>query len=589
MINWDYYKIKIDLKAREKFKEYFNEIEKILFNQHLEEKKLDIFSELESHILDYISNKNISSINYEESMKIIAELGSPDEYADYSNIGNIQTEINKNISKRKPTFIPESNFIICNNCSMKNEESSIFCINCGIKLNLYEIDGNKRKRGEEIYDNGAIQFLFYTKRIYFLNLISVYLFLTGGLLSVYNSIDKLSILIQLIPVILILNELIIIPLFLLLELYKSNNTKYVIFLIFSSYLSKLIIFLTPYLILFLLFGSYDDPLFLLLLLFSYLTISILIIKFIFFSPFSKYFYSFGSLKMETKSKNLYFTVVLLCYIFILSSINLDLIFDSSTIFRNIVNFNLIMLLIFSFESIIIFVKFFNFKFKMEFTSLTLLNHLGSDSINNSREERNILISRLQINIYRFIVILILIIVIFTLTNSSITPIFTLVFILSYFIFISTSFIANIKNKDSGNIFFFSLGLIFFAVGIIENLHLRGVNSYLDYSSVLNDQSLYKVFLIISFIFVPGFSIYLLFNDLGKSINSYSSINNKIFDILIFIINIMLLVFLLLNLNENFKSIGGIIFFVLTSLILSIKPCINFINLIFSHNQPKISI
>ena len=131
MINWNDLHITIDKQAQIQLDRYLDDIQKILEEQKLSEKEEEVFCDLENHIIDYITTNNMKSINLQEALDIIAELGSPEEYKDFSTMPDIINEINKKEKGKSKKNLPEYKEIKCPNCGFMNAEDSVYCLQCG--------------------------------------------------------------------------------------------------------------------------------------------------------------------------------------------------------------------------------------------------------------------------------------------------------------------------------------------------------------------------------------------------------------------------------------------------------------------------
>jgi hypothetical protein len=228
MINWLKFNIKVENQARLQFEHYFEDLEKILNEQNLSFKKSEVFRDLENHIIDYIKNKQIELIDFKAALKIIEELGPPDEYADFSNFPSIQEQIQK---KELKALLPATQssldeLVLCQNCNAKNESSSIFCINCG--LNLPSGSNYYQKTKEN-----SFKFSINSNLAYFMSLLTFYVL---ALFFIVYQIDyprtfELSLII-------IFIEIIILPILFFLQLIDRNFSKFQMITSIGSYLLK---------------------------------------------------------------------------------------------------------------------------------------------------------------------------------------------------------------------------------------------------------------------------------------------------------------------------------------------------------------
>ena len=163
MINWKKVGVSIDNQSLHQIDHYFNDLEKVLTEQNLSYKKQEVFNLLENHIIDYISINNIKNIDYGVSLKLLAELGPPEEYSSYSSLPRLVDEVNKQKKSIKephnPTILYET--VLCTHCNAKNDDMSIYCINCGERLTVKPSKGS------------IVQFLK-SHPYYLLNLFSIF-------------------------------------------------------------------------------------------------------------------------------------------------------------------------------------------------------------------------------------------------------------------------------------------------------------------------------------------------------------------------------------------------------------------------------
>ena len=238
MINWRNYSIEIDESARIQLDHYFNDLGRILDNQHLSYKKEEVFSELEQHIIDYIRNNKIEKITFQDALDIIAELGPPDEYTDYSTLPNLINNVSKANSINSE--IPKTqitNYVLCENCREKNEEGSLYCINCGNRL-AFRIGSNQNDFQKSIINRSVkskTYFLFNMLSIYLFGFFVIFSILLGGNFS-------LALFFQ---IFFVTNELILIPLAYLFTIIAKRKTIASTIELFLAQIIKLGTILVP--------------------------------------------------------------------------------------------------------------------------------------------------------------------------------------------------------------------------------------------------------------------------------------------------------------------------------------------------------
>lgn len=131
MTNWNNLHIDIDKQAKTKFDRYFQDLQKVLEEQNLSERKEEIFHDLENHIIDFMTTNDLKSINLQDALNIITELGLPEDYKDFSTMPGIINEINNKEKGKGNKNSPESKEIKCSNCGFMNAAESLYCLQCG--------------------------------------------------------------------------------------------------------------------------------------------------------------------------------------------------------------------------------------------------------------------------------------------------------------------------------------------------------------------------------------------------------------------------------------------------------------------------
>ena len=288
MINWNDLHITIDNQAKIQIDRYFQDLQKILEDQNLFDKKEEVFHDLENHIIDHVTNHNLKTITFQDALNIIGELGPPDEYKDFSTMPGILDVINKKTNTLKviPNF--DNEFVLCDNCNTKNEKSSIFCIICGKKLTA------KNKYVNEF----PIKYLFKNRTTYFFNSITITLL---ALLSLFENLfpyDPNTIMytfiIPALQFLISLNEILIIPLIFIYNSKHLGKSASVIIDYVLGVLTKVSCILIPIFLLIILriigFSQNYFLLFALIMAIMSISLFILFTRFLFFSSFSEYIY-----------------------------------------------------------------------------------------------------------------------------------------------------------------------------------------------------------------------------------------------------------------------------------------------------------
>lgn len=299
MINWNNIGVTIDNHALHQINNYFKDLEQILKKQSLSYKKKKVFDELENHIIDYISNNKIKTIDYATSQQLLNELGPPEEYSNYSTIPSLIEQANKKkiiktSKEEQSTHLHDeiNNLVLCSYCNTKNEISSNFCIYCG-----NDISNIESKQTYSIFS--AIYYLVHKKKFYLFNMVTIYLI--SGILIL--SLLPISSLIGFIFLIFI-NELIVIP---LSYIYSDRINKGIVqepIYLFLSHLIKAGVIILPLLIVISLLSSLFNQFAVILYIISLLFLSILFTKIIFFSSKSKKITKLHYIQQRRHIKNL---------------------------------------------------------------------------------------------------------------------------------------------------------------------------------------------------------------------------------------------------------------------------------------------
>ena len=240
MINWNKLQVEIDDQARLQLDHYFRDLEMILDDQKLSYKKDEVFQELENYIIDYIRNQEIIVINFNTALKIIAELGPPDEYTDYSNLSSLLEKIEQ---KTPSTLVinpkDTGNLLLCEYCNSKNEPDSIYCIDCGRKMR------NDLKNDSKNYSN-PIFYLFRTNIAYFLSMTTILVIGISIFWAPLNIADNT--LYNILILFLVINEVLVVPGLFIVKFIKKNSIRYDIIVFLTSYITKFSFLVFLYLI-----------------------------------------------------------------------------------------------------------------------------------------------------------------------------------------------------------------------------------------------------------------------------------------------------------------------------------------------------
>ncbi len=312
MINWEAHDIRIENSAQKQFQHYFNDIKAILEEQNLSFKVNDILLDLEDHIVDYLRNNNIEFVSFKVALEIINELGSPEEYTDYSNMPDLVEEINKkddykrgnlnlHVQKKSPNdFFNEP--ILCHNCNTKNELSSSYCIQCGVLL-------KKKSDVNSVGSRNPFSYVFHLNPEYFFSLLTFFFLGISILLNFLFSTDHYNY--NFFMTIIIVNEVIIVPIIFLYRISKINFTRKELSLFLSTYLLKIFSILTLFLIVRLsnfILSSWDYALIGIVI---YISFPILFTKLVYFSKYSFRFNFNRALNRFSKVGYLISTLILM--------------------------------------------------------------------------------------------------------------------------------------------------------------------------------------------------------------------------------------------------------------------------------------
>ena len=304
MINWNKLQIKIDAQAEQHLNAYFKELEKILDDQNLTYKKKEVFNDLENHIIDYITeNKNLKEITVDQALDIITELGSPDEFADYSNIPSLVDEINsKDQIKGKQNYQTPNKYILCENCNEKIEINSVFCINCGVKIN------NSLETEIKYYQGSGLEYILKNHPVFFLNMMILYIFAFSGIFGPYSQFGEFNYILSFLKEAWIITEILFIPMIAIYQIQKQSNNYFSIFVMLLSIIVKFVIVLSPIIILVITdivfhltspIGQFTIPASILF----YIVAPIFIVKLLFFSSFSQSLHKISDNSLTTLEKS----------------------------------------------------------------------------------------------------------------------------------------------------------------------------------------------------------------------------------------------------------------------------------------------
>ena len=607
MINWGKYSIKIDEEARLQFEQYFNDIARILDQQQLAYKKNEVFDELKSFIIDYITNNKLISISYNDSLNIIKELGLPEEYKDFSTLPGIIANIHEKTSN--------INKILCPKCNTKNNQDAIFCDNCGTNL--------KKKDQGKIFNKTAIEYIFHVSPVYFLSMISLYFILFISILSpyyynrfpsilspfYYNNIaifspfypnvvsffnplpgvpERIS-LFQFLSNLgnleslnnvfyyLIFNYFylfgIILVLLAIYEINKQNSTKYIFIIYLFAFAPWFVSYASSGIYLFIHSNILTNT----IIYITIIILQILLTKLLFFSSYSKSFYSYSTLKINKFEK----------YI---SSGILSILLVEMLIFHNLLTIIELCLLFLIFSIVILLIKYpkiNKLENKKEYTKLILQKapayYKGFLSLKNIK-----LITIFEFIFYALTVLFIESSMYYVASYSS-RNYFTHSNIISSFFVMFLSLLSvllyfSLKENIFNDLLSFSLSITFFSTSIV----LIWQNYYpSNYQSWFNDPIIFLLFSLIFFLIVPIGTSYLLLSHKGLRFNVMSSKSKNIVFIILYILNLMIIINLISNYDYFFYLNDILVYYSLASVILIAKPFYDFINYFFSFNKPNV--
>ena len=310
MINWNNLHISIDKQAKIQLERYFQDLQKILEDQQLKEKKFDIFSDLENHIIDYVTNNKLESITFQDALNIIGELGPPDEYKKFSTIPDIAEEINtkKSVPINQDSIM--SNGIKCTNCGCVNEYDSAYCIQCG---SVIKYESNYKSQNRQ----NPILYVFNKNPEYLFGILSF--FLLEALMINFNVENTLF---NIITILVPANEFILVPGIFLYRIIKTEFPRSELYSFLSTYLLKLFTMIS--LILFFPNSMVYSNLILASVVFIIYPIALT--KLLFFSHFTSPLNFNNKLNHTSKLGYGIFTVLLVASIFIFGLDTLSIIF-----------------------------------------------------------------------------------------------------------------------------------------------------------------------------------------------------------------------------------------------------------------------
>ena len=603
MINWEKYNITIDEKARIQFERYFNDIAQVLNQQQLSYKINEVFDELESFIVDYITTNRIISVSFKDSSQIIKIMGSPEEYKEFSNLPALIDEIQAKSEK--------NNKILCPNCNSKNDPDAQFCDNCGSNLKSNSSDMRRYKRT-------AIVYILRTNPAYFFFLLTFYLqaliFILGPFSSYgssssssthitttsYTLISSLSD--YLIYFSYILSLLIILSM--IYDISKKNSSKYNLvantFILGYGVINYLMILSFPLII------SSS----LIIILYN-LIFPIIITKLLFFSSYSESSYFYSALKIGVLEK-VFLNSLLIINITTLYFVSWFL--RSNYLYNFLISF--LVFILFSIDLYITKIRSQNKSKNISYYKKEVLQIPHSFYTNNVKSLK--ITKFIEFVSFGLILLIIDITVYYLIVDHTLdfllNPIFIFSVCLLFFILMTSILITGTKYKYFNDIIPVSLGFLLLSMGILIKwdvsnyilfykrkptcLYYPTCNviypkpesdiayTYLDF---LHIPTINFLFTIIFFLIVPLGCIYLLLSQKERSFSYLSSKNNNLVIIIVYITSLLLFVNLFISFSGNFALKDVMAYYLLIGLCLLAKPFYDILNYIFSFNNPKILI
>lgn len=573
MINWYQLEISIDNQAKKQLDHYFEDLENILESQNLSDKKNEIFHDLENHIIDYLTNNQIKTVTFTNVLEIISALGPPDEYTDFSNMPSLIDEIER---KKDPVVKKyksgSTNYILCQNCNFKNEENSIYCINCGVNLQK-PIQKNK-----ELIN--PLKFVFHLNPEYLLSLLSFYLIFLGaiGLTFFYGALGTRSDFFLLLAVI---NEFIFVPFLFILRMARIEYSRYELSAFLSTYLLKIVAFFAfvelPNLI-----PLLNNPWFLLIVLSVVLLLfPVLLTKIVFFSFDLSKLPNIFKRRVNMGSRVGYaLSSIFLVIILVLLTTSADLALFMSLLTSLLIVIGLFLIIDWLILPSLMQELYSNDKFRLYSYSSPM-----PTLRDNLLRSKYSLLDKVQF----FILICFLGIMFIemettslNLANLTLSYEIIIFFIIFYSLFVIIDFLATINYKKSFNFFQLTLGIFFLDYLIIFTYVYRNETDWLYLFPSDSSIPILGILIIISIIILPLICISVLVNSKMRKLNDMSFLSNQIFNIVVF----CLYLFLLLPLIKGMDIAGNITFISSIIILLMIKPFYNFINYIFIYTPNK---
>ena len=588
MINWEYYNIKIDNTARLQFEHYFNDIKLILDKQNLVFKEHEIVTDLEDHIIDYIRNKDIATVSFKEAMEILAELGSPEEYADFSNLPNLIDEVNKS-KQKKP--IPLSNAsanlelgnpILCRNCNTKNEENSAFCIQCGAPL-------KKNPEGTSGNLKNPFSYVFRTNPEYFFGILTYFLLefllLLGAFLFEQQYFDITNFLTGAV----IANEFILVPGIFLYRLVKIGFTRKELAQFLSTYLLKIFTIITLVFIPLVLGSNINTWIIIILLSVILLSYPIVLTKLVFFTNYSVPINFNRVLNEKSKVGYIVSTIILIFSAFIIYYHPDDLVIAVSFVF--------IFFIFVSYVCIDFVISFLLSNEKIMKTGDSSKITYGTSYITTIPRKISVLSDQILIILLLCNIGLIFLFIesVYLNTIKSMFGDFLTLFTIFIFSFVFVDLYYDFYYNKSSNVLLLTLGMYYLDFAIIYSYMVSTtslsflLNNMIGIPNIPVNPSIFYnglpliiiLFIVITGVFFPVLSLLVLNNDRIKAINEIPNPNNKIVNVLL-IICYFILVVLVVNTYNYSIYLAGLTSLLGLSVLLLIKPFFNFINFFFMY-------
>lgn len=592
MINWEYYTIKIDRSARLQFDHYFADIKLILDSQNLSLKEHEIFKDLEDHIIDYIKNKNITTISFKEAMEIITELGPPEEFTDFSNLPGLVDEINRGKTRRLTSnnaFV-DNQFnepILCDNCNAKNEKNSVYCIQCGVPLKKKPVITSNRVRN-------PFSYVLHTNPEYFFSILTYFMLELFALMNIllsqqpYSDSGPYIGVVTFVVIALITNEFIVVPGIFLYRILKSNFTRKELGLFLTTYLLKISTIITL-LAIGPIFGSFTSMwsgvIFITVIIISY---PIILTKLLFFTDYSLSVNFNRPVNSVSKIGYIISAIILMFSAFVvyLSPDNLGI----ETIF-------ILFFFVFGlFASLDFLLSFLLFKGKIIIKDENSNIGGGISYGKDIPKKISVLSDKIQIGLLFCNIGLILLFIesVYLNTLQSMFGVFVALFSIFIFAFVLVDFYYDYYHNKSSNILLFALGIYYLDFSIMySSFEITSPFAFLNGTRALAccrpPPSLFNsglsipliLFILISGVFFPVLAVLILRNKTINDINVLSTSNNKITNIILAFCYFILIILVVVAFNSSIYLAGFTSLFGL-SVLLFVKPFLNFLSYFMMH-------